>query len=199
MRVRTTLGPRAAEALRRPEVERIDFQIGDVRVDGMGFGEIAKRIQDSRLKAIWEHEAPPSIRDSMRRSGARNAYYNDPDLMVIRRSPYWYKDVVHESTHALCDMNRLANVRKDLYEAVAYLAQIVFMRLYGDTDRYRRDTPLGAADWMRERFRLDRPPRERPYARALRVSEIGILLTVLQAEYGPRAFTRVSGNGIPTS
>ncbi len=126
-------------------VAGIDFDLNGLYISGAGFARVGQLIADGHigihidadLCAGAQYE-PSSYGDS--------GQYDTPNFLTLRSAQisdrYVQAYVVHEATHALCDLMR---ARGYVYveEAAAFLAEVIFAR--------RLDPPLNLRRWPRRR------------------------------------------------
>jgi len=128
--------------LESPEVRRINFQCGPVRIYGQGYRRVADAIRSRRLVcvhntlaqqagvALYQHAVGPNRVNRLQ--------IPDPAFPNIHHKAM----LVHEATHAIEDYHRRALNELDA-EAAAYLAQMMYYRVQDQLPPFS-----GGATWM---------------------------------------------------
>lgn len=121
-----------ARILQSDHVAGIDFDLNGLHITGAGFGRVATLVEQGHIRVQVHREMcaaaaydPGHNRNIIKLPTRR---VSDRDIQLA---------IVHESTHALCDLNR---ARGYVYveESAAYLAEAIFDRLAPPQDGERQ-------------------------------------------------------------
>lgn len=129
-----------ARLLRSAPVAGIDFNLNGLHISGEGFDRIAQLIADGHIRVRVDTE--------MCVGAQYDPSYNNPDTLFLPNAqvsnPRTQMFIVHEATHALCDLMRSSGyVYVD--ESAAFLAEVTFSR--------RVRPPIDLQRWLRPRSR----------------------------------------------
>lgn len=128
-----------ANLLRSDHVAGINFDLNGLNISGGGFGRVAALVEEGNIRVRVD-------------SALCSAAAYDPEFNVLKLPTNRISDsdiqmsVVHEATHAICD---LARARGHVYveESAAFLAEFVFARRAGlwvsAASTYERSRPEG--------------------------------------------------------
>ena len=131
--------------LRSDAVAGIDFDLNGLYISGAGFARVGQLIADGHIGIHIDSDLCAGAQYDPRSFGDSGPY-DSPNVMTLRTAQisdrYVQAYVVHEATHALCDLMR---ARGYVYveESAAYLAEVIFAR--------RLDPPLNLRRWPRRR------------------------------------------------
>jgi hypothetical protein len=101
--------------LKAPQCQRINFQIGTVRIAGLDYGTIAQCIENGHIQVVQSAKAPST----------KAAYNRTFNCFIVGSSPS-RNLVVHEGTHAVNDWHK-RNLQDVEDEVCAYIAQMMFL------------------------------------------------------------------------
>ncbi len=114
--------------LESPEVARVQFRLLGVDVSSGGYLEIAGKIREGHITV------PDEIDAELVKEGAGAAYSGHFNKFRFGSRQFghreWNSYVVHEATHALVDMRKIAISKID-DEVVAHTAQMVYLQRAG--------------------------------------------------------------------
>ncbi len=100
-------------------IRKLDFRVATYRIQSHHYRQVADRIREGRVDVA--HDA--RLSDTAEYGPVENTVY----LGYIRATHLHQKaHVVHECTHAVCDMLRLNLMDTIVSEAAAYIAQCIF-------------------------------------------------------------------------
>ena len=120
----SSLQRRVADVLREPVLQHIDFSLEDFHINSTNYGLVADAIETGRIQIELSTPRPGAA------LGA--AYTPGRDMMSISGSGTFTNardkaTIVHESTHAMLDMLRIATFSDINDEAASYLAESVYL------------------------------------------------------------------------
>ncbi len=138
-----------AAVLDEPAVKRINFQIGRLPVTSYQLKKVAAKIENNDIHVYV---------DSRLQHAAEYVPRRDSILLQsddVLKSIYGKSAVVHESVHAMTDMNKADSTTLYSAEVAAYLAQMIYATAAGDeTFRFKARIMSPAGRIARETLRL---------------------------------------------
>ncbi|MBI4909578.1 MAG: hypothetical protein HY820_38530 [Acidobacteria bacterium] len=115
------LKARILAILRGPHVARIEFWLEGLHISGAGLRQVAAAIEQGRIGVAFT--CPQQIR-----AEDAGAYDRRTDDLLIRDGPEMDYSIVHESVHAMVDLQSAKNTLELSDEAAAYIAEVVYRR-----------------------------------------------------------------------
>ena len=116
----------AAAVLDEPAVRRINFQLGGLPVTAHELSRVAALLRADRIH-VYVHKQMSHAAEYVPRRDA--ILLKDTSLFT---STYGKSAIVHESVHAMTDMNEAKSTTLYTAEVAAYLAQMIYADAAGD-------------------------------------------------------------------
>jgi hypothetical protein len=137
------------QVLRDPNLAKINFSLGGLRIDADACRKVAAAIQSGKIGIIqgddptWAAYFPEA--DSIKR-GDRTERIPAHSLVIQRTQAFDLNDralIVHECTHAFLDVTCAVATTKLSSEVSGYMAQVLFLMANGQEPSDEDQTPFG--------------------------------------------------------
>lgn len=121
-----------------PSIWKIRFTMGGLTIDPQGYRQVRDAIHRERIRCV--------VKAEMLDGDVGASYMPKYDVMVLRSASFndaiLASYIVHESTHALMDINKCNTTSPLDAEVAAYIAQAVYFRARFDLTSNRISTTL---------------------------------------------------------